>query len=399
MRGMHPASTEDNAERIVATTWSPRTGIAMAVTFAVSDVKPKKVESWEKPWCSPQPLAEVLPKATKIPAKQIEAFGGAASVLDNTQGSRQGLFDATHYAYARHVPLTLSPDHIWLTIAQGFSRYVSLHSTELLDKLIDTSKLEGYSSSVSYRKQVLAVRRDGFVKGSQSNDWPGAFEEFAQKIREKTVAKTYERLICDFSTTGALERAVSNFVLMDAMQSYFSYEMHTMCGIPQITLTGTTEDWQKVRAKASTLSEYGLGWWTQMLLPVLDKFVAASEGQVDTAWWEEFYKLMAMSGGDIVSGHINAFFPFLKQSVPDKETKKYRKVYVPRNEMSSQYRSPWATMKSDETPTGFATVPFMWLYLSATIPMRFVGGLAAISLTDAGVRPEPVWAVCEGEAQ
>lgn len=31
-------------------------------------------------------------------------------------------------------------------------------------------------------KKYIEVRRDNFVKGSRANDWPGAFNEFSDKI-------------------------------------------------------------------------------------------------------------------------------------------------------------------------------------------------------------------------
>lgn len=56
---------------------------------------------------------------------------------------------------------------------------------------------------------------------------------------------------CDFSTTGLTERTVSQLALMDAMQPYFNYRLGCICGIPKINLTGTVDDWKKVRNPAS----------------------------------------------------------------------------------------------------------------------------------------------------
>ena len=44
------------------------------------------------------------------------------------QGYQHAVIDAVSTAYGQHLPLVLSPDDIWLTIAQGFGH----HSAESL---------------------------------------------------------------------------------------------------------------------------------------------------------------------------------------------------------------------------------------------------------------------------
>lgn len=382
----------------------------MAITFAVSDVKPARIEDWQKRFYTPQPLAQVLPKMlggktegrigheSSGPNAKIEAFGGASEILPSIEGPKQGLFDAVHIAFDRHLPLVLSPDDVWLTIAQGFARHVSENAKELRGQLLVEATAEA-------SKRPLIVERHAFVRGSRSNNWPGVFEEFSQKIKEKTVPKTYERFICDFSTTGSLEKAVSNLTLMDTMASYFSYEVHTMCGIPKVTLTGTPEDWRKLRAKASMLAEYGLSWWTERLLPVLDHFMWASEGTLNLSWWEGLYKDINMSGGPRFSGHINAFFPYLKIKKYDSKTRVETEEYVARNKLEQGERigrnglsyktDPWESTSTSSVPCGFVTVPFVWDFGGPKLNMQFIGGLAAVKQDVTGVSPAPVWAVCE----
>jgi len=98
---------------------------------------------------------------------------------------------------------------------------------------------------------------------------------------------------------------------MGAMQKFFSYYGVTLCGIPEITLLGTTEDWKSVRDRASALAEYDLEWWTRELLPILDQFIAASEGRVDADFWKSIYKVQGGSGGPYISGWIVDLFPYL----------------------------------------------------------------------------------------
>jgi hypothetical protein len=46
-----------------------------------------------------------------------------------------------------------------------------------------------------------------------------------------------------FTTTTALDSAVTSLTLMDCMKSYFKYRVICGCGIPKVKLLGSREDW------------------------------------------------------------------------------------------------------------------------------------------------------------
>ena len=165
---------------------------------------------------------------------------------------------AIHGAFNDHRPLVLSPDVIWMLVAQGFAHHVNANAEELRPLLV---RHQG--------KLKIHVRRDAFVKGWPWNRWPEVFDEFAVKIREHIGQATYDLVVPTFSTTGAVERAAAQVVLLDAMQSYFEFGFSTLCGIPRIMLTGTATDWQRVAERAADLGRFGLQWWTEALSPIL----------------------------------------------------------------------------------------------------------------------------------
>ena len=43
---------------------------------------------------------------------------------------------------------------------------------------------------------------------------------------------------------------------MDSMQYYFEYLCQTYCGIPQITLEGSVEDWKDLKDRINNLSTF-----------------------------------------------------------------------------------------------------------------------------------------------
>jgi hypothetical protein len=51
---------------------------------------------------------------------------------------------------------------------------------------------------------------------------------------------------------------------MSAAQSLFHFAIEFMCGIPNITLQGTSEDWSILRAKLDRLLEFELEQQTYM---------------------------------------------------------------------------------------------------------------------------------------
>jgi len=57
-------------------------------------------------------------------------------------------------AHAYHIPLCLSPDHIWTLIIQGFGEHMNLHHKKLRKQFVN---FDG--------KKELLVEIDTFVKG------------------------------------------------------------------------------------------------------------------------------------------------------------------------------------------------------------------------------------------
>lgn len=335
-------------------------------TFAVADVNP-----------ATHPLPEIAPRDAYQQFLQIsvEACSRPAHPLVACSGSHP-LILALHYAFAYHHPLVLSPDIIWLTLCQGFSQHVNRHAETLRSRLVAH---EG--------RQVLTVRRTGFIKGSPENDWPGVFSEFSAQLRHH-LGETHTLLLADFSTTGPIERAASELVLMEAMQAYFEYRLMTTCGIPSITLEGTVADWISIAQRVRQFDQFDLTWWTTPLIPVLDQFVAAARGEIDRDFWDSIYKWHGRkgSGSPFVSGWIQKLFPYLLD-------------YSDRLRPNPWINTELAT-RGPDTPDFTITparVPFVWEHLRTTFDMVFVGGLMGVTQDPAtlSLKPSIGWAVSD----
>lgn len=351
-----------------------------------------------------RPLEVTSPRAVveQLLSCPVEACSNYRGVLVNTmkcsqfpdengRGAVHALIEASHLAFATHRPLTLSPDIIWLTIAQGLANHINLNAEKLRHVFVPHQG-----------QKVLTVQRDAFVKGSPENPWEDVFTEFSAHIKASIGERNHTALVPHFSTTGPIEKAAFELVLMDAMKSYFSYTLETFCGIPEIELLGTVEDWKSIRDRVSFFAQLGLERWARHLIPVLDKFIDTVQGSVDKPFWKSYYKYLQQSGGDVITGWISNLFPYLKRDA----SKLVRNSYFvdatkPFRDNSSASNISFGVKGPDHTsfPSAMSQVPFQWNYHGQEIAMSFSGGLIGIrqnpdTLT---LKPEVGWAVYEPE--
>jgi len=265
-----------------------------SVTFNVADVEP-----------AVQALPEVrLHELLRFNFLNLEACTDYFNPVVY-YGSGNALLQAVYGAFTRHTPLVLSPDMIWLTVLQGLACHINRYPEDMRRHFVT------HDSAVE-----LIVRRDDFVLGSFENPWEEVFTEFSGQIRSHITPHSYDLIVSNFSTTGAVERAAQEVVLMDVVQSYFNYVFLCLCGIPSITIEGCTSDWIDIKERTAALSRYGLTWWIEKLLPVLDRFVGASQGSIDVSFWKDIYQRHpegSDSYGDPLetfSGWIGCFFPY-----------------------------------------------------------------------------------------
>ena len=149
-----------------------------------------------------------------------------------------------------------------LLICQGFSKHINVNSEALRDKFTDSPD-----------KVALTIQAEGDLV-YDSIHWGAFFDQFSEQIAFNAGQELVDAMTNDFSTTGLSERIASQITLMDATKPYFDfYATYYVCGIPEVTLLGTTEDWQKVYDHLSVYEKYDLRWWTKELRPVIKKII------------------------------------------------------------------------------------------------------------------------------
>ena len=273
------------------------------------------------------------------------------------KGYIPGFILALHTAYHHHYSLKLSVSDFVILIGQGLGKHIEKHAEDLRKFFVNHQG-----------KELIELSRDNFVKGQQ-NDWSSVFGEFAEELKKRVKTDIYNVVIDDTSVATKTSRIVSEITLMDTMKSYFSYGISTCCGIPKITLEGSREDWQKLKAKVQSLQEMNkdnclkLDWWLTALIPVVEKICHAGiNREVDAEFWSGIYKYKNPgSGTPYISGWITTFLPYLASGA---------------NYFGN------SRIETNNIPKQICKVPFTWTYYQEKIPMEFYGGFLGASFDE-----------------
>lgn len=353
-------------------------------SFAVSvDVEPG----------APQPVVDHAALLRTAVRRPIEAMWTPSRPLIAYEEDH-ALLAAMRIAFYEHLPLRLSPDAIWLTLARGFALHVNLHANALRQRFV---RHEG--------KETLVVERPDFMPGAD-NPWGEAFSAFAGQIADHTGGVS-SLLEADFSTSGPTERAVSHLMAMETFQAYFDYMMVAGCGIPSITLTGTAEDWRRLREKAHRFADYGLESWIAALDPVLAEFERAKRGDVDADFWRSMFRYRSGSGPTVMTGWANVLFPYVKD-LREREPRLIPNPFLDDWRMRLETDAAQTGLELWNAPQGTGigafpacttSVPLKVFWGARETDMLLVGGLMGIvqHAEDNAVEPECGWVVAYAE--
>jgi hypothetical protein len=253
------------------------------------------------------------PKPKKVVEILQSTFGrGDAAIQQPLVPLQHGLVHTVFEAYNRHHALVLRPDDIWLAILSQFSLFVNGQDGSGTPR---AERLRQCFVAHEGKRQLTVI----MAGVRQSADF-GVFANCMVGEIDQAVVdpKLKAWMVPSFSTTTPNDLVVASVIIMASLKSYFEYLCYLMCGIPQITLDGTREDWLDIYRRANKLVEYGpeAAAWRDLLKPVLVRFVRSfDEGWAESAEGRDFWQRIVHhegggSGPSYLSGWITAFCAF-----------------------------------------------------------------------------------------
>jgi hypothetical protein len=299
------------------------------------------------------------------------------------------------YAFNSHCPLVLTPDSVWLTILTGLTHHIDTDPEGLRHHFVKhegKKELEVVVMSPSIFQASADVWEQG-IQGGPLLETPSFVEQLQEHI-----GKRHDLIVCNFSTTTDTDRLSSQVALMGAMKHWFEYKMMLLCDLTRVTIEGTPEDWGDIIDRARVLSEFGLGWWTDHLIPVLDQLRLACEGKPDIDFWKAAYLKHSLgSGGEyLVSGWINALYPYVAGSGDVKGMMANKFV-----DWQKDHGGRYPGLDPDDFPLGLISTPVKVDDHGQPHVCEFYGGLVGVSMAeDFAVQPQSGFAmqwIREGE--
>jgi len=345
-----------------------------SITFKVSDKTPECVKlhrneedlnivdelcKWSKPYRKNY-CTEVL---------QYSDFNSMMKLADN------GFVDTVFSCYNSHHNLILRPDDVWTAIMVQFSFYVNKEAEKFRGKFVD---FEG--------KKTLSV------------GIPGTLRTAPYSLFVKLMTKEIDRNLVDpdvkswilpaFSTTTDTDLVTCGIVFMATMKKYFDYVCYLTCGIPNVTLEGTVEDWENILLRLKKLKEYELKWWYDLLKPIVKEMVNSRKGNPDIDFWQKICNhISGGSGPSYLSGWITAFCVFDVEG--NKQGEDGKKLGLG--------KGPWPFIETSDIPTGSVEVDVKIIEDDGTEnhSVMFAGHMAQ-EIRDGGFTLKPVsgWAMC-----
>jgi hypothetical protein len=282
-----------------------------------------------------------------------------------------GFVGAFMLAYNHHLPLRLSPDVCWLTIMQSVATYIQ-------------------DSGEAFRNALVthAVGKVGLVVEvpaweDADIEWESVLQQIQTLIRDGTQPGIADAFTPTFSTTTLTSTTAATVALMSALQNFFDYGMKTKCGLGEVYMEGTVEDWRQLRERVHALpvvlSRAGrpLFPWFRRLDATLASLVDTAERRPSVEFWQHAYSKTVVRGsgeGTFLSGWFLHFFNAGSTLLP--------------------------SIRIEELRAGYVTVPFTWVMLGATRSFTLQAGTWTTQVSADGVASAtPQWKVTEGVAE
>lgn len=239
------------------------------------------------------------------------------------------------HAYNNHQDVVFSVNDLWSIITLMTSKYIDDHGEELRSKIVSH---EG-------KKELTVIEYADSCEESlqMEKQWDYFFEQMHRQIKENTKDGVVDVLENNFSVSNTFYKLFSTVTIMNSFKKYFEYgRMILGCGIPNVYLEGTLDDWILLKNKISSLSCFAvsesendwLNLYIKKVSVIIDKFIDTYNGNVDVSFWNNIMTTEVFrigSGGDTqttMEGWITHFLGIYTK-INDFDDVKNHKMIVP----------------------------------------------------------------------
>lgn len=331
------------------------------------------------------PLHQAKSQLEQSLEKQLLSFSHDESFSVIKDEGINPLVQAVHRAFSEHRPLLLTPDIIWITIAQGFAQHVNNQAENLRDRFVQ------HQGKKELHVVVTEIPRD-------ASEWAKNIQEWVLQIRDHEGADLYRALECNFSTSTAITRTVSQVVMMDAFKQYFDYVSYCICGIPEITLLGSVEDWQEISHRVEIIAEYDLKWWSDRMKPICREFIETASGKPSVDFWRCIYKPQPVYGGELITGWLADLFPYILDFVTRVANVRNPVLEINNCDLPKKGEISFG-IDARSLPLGLSQVPIKLKTNHKEYSLDLIAGFIGVgqNLKDGTLQPEIGWFITEGD--
>lgn len=238
--------------------------------------------------CKKKTLRNIYKDAIYVDSKDKEVL----PTYDN------GFLNTVITAYNKHLNLRIKPDHIWFLICQGIITHINNNHESLRNIFVPHTS----------GKQKLTGK--GLV-------YEQCISNIISQIRETSLQPNFIDILShNFTTTDSTCKVAGNINIMCSMKNYFVYEIVFTCGIPNIIMEGTLDDWKTIAENISILKKFkglNLNWWFNDLEVIINEFINTYQGNVNQKFWSNIMDIENEWGSGVtsyISGWITKFFPY-----------------------------------------------------------------------------------------
>lgn len=259
-----------------------------------------------------------------------------------------GLLGLLSKAYSQHLPVTINPHDVWVLVLSQATLAVVKNPEAFRDLFTDSKD-----------KQEISV---------PSGDWRLPTERVVHELNNK-IKFDYNVIFPDLSTyqnDSVILETVSHLFL-EMASPYYDYSCFA-CGIPEIKLGGTKQDWLNVLAHWRKLSNLFFGrveYTDKFLLRVEEYLHHMVAREYDNLFWRSIFTQRNVgSGSELqIDGWITEFFyDDIKFKKLENMTQTYGVVkYLFKNE-NQRYASVCGGFSWYLEPDGFYALKYNKLY-------------------------------------